>query len=131
MRRRLLSVGWRIHALAVGALGVWLGLTLIFADPDDYTSPGFHAAIQVMPLDVHGVIFLLLGLGVLAGYGTQRHIVGPLIATSAYFMFWAGLFVLSWLENHHSPATGIPLYLYVAVSVFGLAMTAASEPHYG
>ncbi len=127
MVRQVLQIGWRINTVALGVLGVWLGVTFLLADPDDYVSPGFRAAIDLMPLHWHGVIFLIMGALILAGYARQKLLVAPLIATSACFAFWAVLFFESWLNNHHAPLSGVPLYLYASVSAGASAMTASAE----
>lgn len=129
LTRRVLAIGWHINTLAAGALlGVWLGITYITANPADYTHlAALRAAVDLMPIRIHGIVFLCLGVLVLVGYGRQRFVVAPLIMTSAYLAFWVALFVVSWFHNHHAPLSGVPLYLFGSVSAAASAMTASAE----
>lgn len=97
-------------------LSLWIGLAYTFGDPIRTQGKSFTAAKAIAPLDVWGLMFLLVaGFLTLAWIIDQREILAVvLFAAGTVYLWWAFLFLQSALQDDRASVVGPGTYLFIA-----------------
>lgn len=111
----------------LGVLNIALGLVLIVGAPARTSSASFMTAREVMPIQLWGAGFLLIGAGCLVATRLGPWRSWPAVLGCGAHLFWAVALLASAIGDRKAALTGIVVYSWVSI-VHGLTGVRLSHP---
>jgi len=127
-RRKVFTMGQRINVTALGLYSTGLGLTYALGDPLRFSAISFETLRTIYPMRVHGIVFTILGVALLAAYLHGRWIEYVLAALAGYQIMFAAAFAIVAFEYPKASPSGVWPYLFIATScVASIASTVQAK----
>lgn len=102
--------------LPLAVMSVAIGALHLLSDPARVSSPAFRYARELLPMWLHGLTFVTLGVLLFVALRTGHVRVTWAVRTlgPALYVGWAVLWLLAGLADDRASYLGVPTYLYFA-----------------